>query len=149
MIGIIIITRGSFGEKMLESALEILGSQDKIYSFSLYPDQEPEMFKKKIIEKINECNCPEGILILTDMCGGTPCNIALSVVKEIEKANIKCGLVSGFNLYLLVSVLNKRMNLSLEELVEQVINDGRKNIVDAKDLFLGKKPVPQENRLRP
>ncbi len=148
MIGIIIITRGSFGEKMLESALEILGSQDKIYSFSLHPDQEPEMFKKKIIEKINECNCPEGILILTDMCGGTPCNIALSVVKEIEKANIKCGLVSGLNLYLLISVLNKRMNLSLEELVEQVINDGRKNIVDAKDLFLGKKPIPQENRLR-
>lgn len=142
MIGIIIITRGSFGEKMLESALEILGSQDKIYSFSLHPDQEPEMFKKNIIEKINECNCPEGILILTDMCGGTPCNIALSVVKEIEKANIKCGLVSGLNLYLLISVLNKRMNLSLEELVEQVINDGRKNIVDAKDLFLGKKPVP-------
>lgn len=136
MIGIIIITRGSFGEKMLESALEILGSQDKIYSFSLRPDQEPEMFKKKIIEKIYECNCPEGILILTDMCGGTACNIAISVVKEIERENIRCALISGLNLYLLISVLNKRGNLSLDELIEQAINDGRKNIINAKDFFL-------------
>ncbi|HCJ66884.1 MAG TPA: hypothetical protein DHV62_06035 [Elusimicrobia bacterium] len=141
MTTVIILTRGNFGEKMLESAIEILGPQEKTYSFSFFSDQDPEILKQQIIEKIYELNCPEGVLILTDMCGGTPCNLALSVVKEIEKKNIKCGLVSGFNLYLLISVLSKRVNLSLEELIEQVINDGRKNILNAKDFFL-KKGVP-------
>lgn len=136
MIGVIVFTRGNFGEKMLESAIEVLGRQDYVYSFS--PGEEPEMVKKAILEKIYKWQCPEGILILTDMCGGTPCNIALSVVKEMEKEKIKCELVTGLNLYLLISVLNKRANLSLDELVKQAIEDGKKNILNAKDYFFKK-----------
>jgi len=138
MIGVILLTRGNFGEKMLESALEILGLQDNVYSFSFSSEQEPELLKQKIRERIYEWDCPEGVIILTDMCGGTPCNIALSVVKKMEEENIKCELVSGLNLYLLISVLNKRTNLSLMELTKQAINDGRKNILNAKDFFLKK-----------
>lgn len=138
MIGIILLTRGNFGEKMLESAVEILGHQDYVYSFSFSPGDEPEMLKETIFKKIYEWQCPEGILILTDMCGGTPCNIALSVVKDLNEQNIKCEIVSGLNLYLLISVLSKRADLSLEELAIQAINDGRKNILAAKEFFLQK-----------
>lgn len=138
MIGIILLTRGNFGEKMLESAVEILGHQDYVCSFSFSPGEEPEMVKEAILKKIYEWQCPEGILILADMCGGTPCNIALSVVKDLNKQNIKCEIVSGLNLYLLISVLSKRADLSLEELTIQAINNGRKNILAAKEFFLQK-----------
>lgn len=138
MIGIILLTRGNFGEKMLESAVEILGQHDYVYSFSFSPGDGPEMLKETIFKKIYEWQCPEGILILTDMCGGTPCNIALSVVKDLNEQNIKCEIVSGLNLYLLISVLSKRADLSLEELTIQAINDGRKNILAAKEFFLQK-----------
>ncbi len=141
MIGLIVITRGEFGEKMLDSALEIIGTQDKVQSFSFFPDQDPETLIKEIIAKIKEWDCPEGVLILSGMCGGTVCNVALSVVKAMEKENTKCELITGLNLYLLISVLGKRVHLPLEELVQQAIDDGRKNILNAKEFFL-KKGVP-------
>jgi len=140
MIGVILITRGNFGEKMLEAAAAILGPQEKVCSYSFSVGTEPDQIKEEIIKKIEESNCPEGILILTDMCGGTPCNIALSVVKalEIEGLGQKCEIVSGFNLYMLISVLNQRYSLSLEELVTKAITDGKKNIVAVKEFFLQK-----------
>lgn len=139
MIGVLVITRGNFGEKILETAVDLLGHQENIYAFPFYPDNEPERLRESIIKKIHEWNNLEGVLLITEMCGGTPCNIALSVSEELEKENIKCEIVSGLNLYMIISVLNKRDNLSLEELVNQAINDGRKNIVDVKEFFTRKK----------
>lgn len=139
MIGVLVITRGNFGEKILETAVDLLGHQENIYAFPFYPDNEPERLRESIIKKIHEWNNLEGVLLITEMCGGTPCNIALSVSEELGKENIKCEIVSGLNLYMIISVLNKRDNLSLEELVNQAINDGRKNIVDVKEFFTRKK----------
>ena len=141
MVNVIIITRGNLGEKILETTISLLGNQEyvNISAYSILPDSDPEILKELILNKIHNWDNKEGVLITTGMCGGTACNIALSVLKELEKENIKCEIISGLNLYMMVSILTKRNNLSIEDLVQQAINDGRKSITDVKSYFLQKK----------
>jgi len=75
----------------------------------------------------------DGVLIMTDMLGGTPCNACLPLC-----TTYKIEIISGLNLYMLLSAFINRKNMPLEELVKKVISDGIKSIANAKEIFLQK-----------
>lgn len=133
MIKIIIITHGQLGTEILRTAETIVGKQEGAAVISLGHEDSLASVAKRTEEILTSLESPAGILILTDMLGGTPCNACLpfSVNHNIE-------IVSGINLYMLLSAIINRGNMSLSELAKKVIADATKNITNAKTMFLQK-----------
>jgi PTS system mannose-specific IIA component len=133
MIGVIVITHGKFGQEMVETACAMLGEQEKLHFFSISPKDGLEKLRRTYSEFVKKWNCPEGVLIFTDMPGGTACNSLLPLFKEPS-----CEIVGGVNLYMLITALNFRQVLPLKDLTEKVLKEGRENIVSVKEV-LGRK----------
>ncbi len=123
MIGIIIITHGLLGEEFVKVTEHIMGPQEQMLAFRIGPDDDVETRRDELLAAINILNSGEGVVILTDMFGGTPSNIALSLM---GKANIE--IIAGFNLPLLVKLLSVRKTKSLQDAVHDAQEDGRKYI---------------------
>jgi PTS system mannose-specific IIA component len=129
MIGILLITHGKFGEEMVNSAISIIGKQEKVASLTLPPEKNIELLRKTLIETINSLQAQEGTLILTDMYSTTACNLAIDVSSEMT-----IEVISGVNLYMLITALTKRNECDLKKLKDTVIEAGKKNIMDVKSL---------------
>ena len=134
MIGILIVTHGKFGEEMLESAQAIVGRQENISTVKLPSEEAPEMLKNRLDGMLSEMDRGQGVLIMTDMLGGTPCNICLPYARTK-----KVSIVSGINLYMILAAIVNRNKMELDELTQKVVESGQKNIADVKKKFLDKK----------
>jgi len=130
MIKIIIITHGNLGKEVLLTAESIVGKQENVLVLSMGSNSLNNVCiqTEEILKDVDPL---QGALILTDMLGGTPCNAALPYS---DKYNVE--IVSGINLYMLLSSFMHRADLSVNELSQKVIQDGRKNIANAKEIFL-------------
>lgn len=133
MIKILIITHGALGAEMLRTAEGIVGKQDHVGIITLNQEDSLSTICKRTSETLESIECPEGVLILTDMLGGTPCNACLpfSINKNVE-------IVSGINLYMLLSAFVNRRTMNIQDLVAKVIHDGIKNITNAKAIMIQK-----------
>lgn len=129
MIKIVLITHGNFGQELITSAEMIVGKQDEVSSISINASDrlvDLEVALKKVIQNAEDAN----FLILTDMAGGSTCQVCLPLC---QSPNI--AVVSGVNLYMLLSALTNRKRLNLPELAQKVINDGKRSIEDIKSRF--------------
>ncbi len=133
MIKIIIFTHGDLGQELLKTAESIVGKQKDALVFSLRVEDSLNSICKKFGELLDQNKNDDGILILTDMKGGTPCNASLPFSKD-EKIEI----VTGINLYMLISSFMNRPKLNINELAKKVIEDAKRNITNAKETFLNK-----------
>jgi len=133
MIKILIITHGELGREMLRTAETIIGVQEEIDAITLTPQDSLATMSARVGEILKGIKSSDGTLILTDMLGGTPCNACLPFSTDY---NIE--IVSGVNLYMLLSSLINRTHLDLKGLAVKVISDGQRNIANAKDIFLRK-----------
>lgn len=111
----------------------IIGRHVDVSAFQIPPDESQESLKDKVGRVIKEIDKGDGILVLTDLLGGTPCNIVLPYTKM---HNLE--IISGVNLYMLITALINKDKLPLKDLAKKVIDAGQKNIVDVKKIFLGK-----------
>jgi mannose PTS system EIIA component len=132
MIKIIIITHGNLGKELLATAESLTGKQDEVLIQSLGANSLNNVCSQTedILKNVDQSR---GALILTDMLGGTPCNACLPYC---DKYNIE--IVTGINLYMLLSAFMHRKNMGVKELSQKVIQDGKKNITNAKEIFLQK-----------
>lgn len=133
MIGAIIITHGHLGKELLEVAKSIVGQQDLVETISLAPGESPAELKAKIENVLPHFNPEGGIIIFTDMYGGTPMNTSLPLT-----LNQKIELLTGVNLPMILEFLSSREILQLGELVQKVKQSGQKTIINAKEIFLQK-----------
>ena len=126
-VNIHIINHGEFGEAIIKSAELIVGKTDYISSSSLLPNMSIEDLIETVEEKLKEMKGE--IIVLTDMYGGTPNNVA-SVLQNRFNAEIVCG----FNLPMLIELILTRDNgdMSAKELVNQAIETGKKSIFSPK-----------------
>ena len=133
MIHILIITHGELGKELLHTAEAIIGRQDSVETLHLTQEESLASLGQRTGDALNRSLDTDGILILTDMLGGTPCNASLpfSTTHRVE-------IVSGVNLYMLISALVNRKAFLLEDLAHKVISDGQKNIANVKEIFLNK-----------
>lgn len=133
MIKILIITHGELGKEMLKTAELIIGKQEAVETLTLTAQDSLATMNGRIGEILKGIDNSEGTLIMTDMLGGTPCNAALPFSTDY---NIE--IVSGLNLYMLLSSFINRSHLDLKGLTVKALSDGQRNIANAKEIFLKK-----------
>jgi PTS system mannose-specific IIA component len=136
MVGIIIVAHLRLGEELLAVAELILGKLKHFEAVSIDPTEGVEEIKDKISEAIRKVDRGKGVLILTDMFGGTPSNISLSFLEEW-----KIEVITGVNLPMLLKLSTYEGEENLAELAEFIKTYGQKNINLASEIL--KKNVKQ------
>lgn len=130
MIGVLVITHGNLGCELIRSAELIKGRLDGVLAISVDPTKGVEKLKKEITDGIKKVDTGKGVLILTDLFGGTPSNISLSFLKE-EKLEV----VTGVNLPMLLKLPEIREKENLRDFAYLVKSYGRKNILLAGEIL--------------
>ena len=126
MIHILIVTHGDMGQELLRCAEVIVGKQSSVKVLGLTPTEGPEGFQKKVQAVLEETNATAGVLVLADMLGGTPCNVAL---RQCRDPRFHYEMVTGINLPMLISALANRHYMSLYQLAQKLVDDAPRNIV--------------------
>jgi len=121
MIGIVLIGHERIASEMLSAMEHVVGKQPLIETLDVHDDQAPDALAASLQAKIRACDIGKGVLLLADMFGGTPCNIAMGCL-QVGHVEV----VSGFNLPLLIKAATLRnKEIGLEKLAEQVVESGR------------------------
>jgi PTS system mannose-specific IIA component len=136
MIGIVIVTHSQLGDALIGAAEFIIGNRpEAMASVSIDLSESAEKLRAKIAQGIKKVEGQEGILILTDMFGGTPSNLSYSFLEEG-----RIEVLSGVNLPILVQAANLRdKNMKLNELAAQLEIFGKKSISLASGILKGNK----------
>ena len=135
MIGVVIVTHSQLGDAFIEAAEFIIGSRpDTMVSVSIDLKENAEKLREKIAKGIKTVNRHKGVLILTDMFGGTPSNLSYSFLEEG-----RVEVISGVNLPILIQAINKRETMTLAELSEHLEAFGKKSISLASGILKGNK----------
>lgn len=135
MINFIVVTHGEFGAYLVEAAEGIVGSQAQgVRVISISSRLSVPEIRDRIARAVDELSAEDGLVVFTDMPGGTPNNLSFPQVKDRKRVEM----VSGVNLYMLVSAFSNRGKLELSELVDKVVADGQKSIRDIRQMFLAK-----------
>lgn len=135
MIGIVIVTHRELGEALIDAAQSIIGSKPKeTVAVSIDLNESAELLREKISREIKKVEQKEGVLILTDMFGGTPSNLSYSFLEEG-----RIEVLSGVNLPILIKALNARKKTDLGELAKLLETSGKKSISLASGILKGNK----------
>ncbi len=129
MIGIVIVTHGRLGAELITTAEFILGRIENAHSVSIDVQSSPETMRKQIEQAIKKADHGQGVLLLTDMFGGTPSNLSLSFL-----AAGKVEVLTGVNLPMLIKLTQSRDG-NLKETAQAVGEYGRKSITVAGELL--------------
>ena len=132
MIGIVLITHGNLAEELLSAVKFVLSEKPvvEIVGVSLDPKKEFDTFKKVIEKAIESVDHGDGILLVTDMFGGTPSNIGLTFLEEN-----KIEVISGVNLPMLLKLSTLKNSISLQDAIKIAEKAGRDNIIVASKLL--------------
>lgn len=123
MFGIVLVSHGAIGKEMLTALNQIVGPQPQAKAISIAPDEDMDACRKNILAAISEVNTGDGVVLLTDMFGGTPSNLALSVMPTTNAV-----VLAGVNLPVLIKLASMRQETSLLDAVSEAAAAGRKYI---------------------
>ncbi len=141
MVGILIISHGRLAEALISSAQALVGNLRRITGVSIWPKDKKEEIKDRLQKKIEEMDDGDGVVVLTDIPGGTSANVSLSLMERR-----KAELVTGVNIPMLLTLLSYREGKSLEELGKLVKKSGRRSIILAKEVFSLKRGRRKKDR---
>lgn len=130
MIGIIIVTHGALGTELVSVAEHVVGRQQDLVAIGIGPEDDIEQRRNDIITKIGAVDKGQGVVILTDMFGGTPSNLAISVMKP-EKVEV----IAGVNVPMLIKLISVRNTMNVMNAVMTAQEAGRKYINVASNLL--------------
>ncbi len=135
MTGIVIATHGQLGKALIEAAEAILGKKpEAVVSVSIDLTQNAEKLLEKMAQEIESVNQNQGILIMTDMFGGTPSNLSYSFLEEGQ-----IEVLTGVNLPILIKALNIRDEMNLSQIAKSLEEFGKKSISLASGILKGNK----------
>ncbi len=124
MFGIVLVSHGAIGKELLATLDQIVGPQEQARAISMAPDEDMDACRNQILTSIKEVNSGHGVVILTDMFGGTPSNLALSVMPKTDAV-----VLAGMNLPALVKLATLReADTPLLDAVNEAAAAGRKYI---------------------
>jgi mannose PTS system EIIA component len=130
MVGLLIVTHCNLGEELLNAAKFIVGTVDGADAVAITETAGSDIIRKKIGDKARALDTGDGVIILTDMFGGTPSNISLSFLKEN-----KIEVLTGVNLPMVIAIIQHRSILKLTPLAEKAQEAGRTGISLASKLL--------------
>ncbi|MBI1868526.1 MAG: PTS sugar transporter subunit IIA [Methylocystis sp.] len=123
MIGMVLVTHGHLATEFRAALEHVVGPQKQIVSISIGPEDDMERRRHEIIEAIAQADSGDGVVVLTDMFGGTPSNLAISVMNSG-----KIEVLAGINLPMLIKLASVRDSAPLEQAVLQAQDAGRKYV---------------------
>jgi len=123
MIGMVLVTHGRLADEFIAATEHVVGEQEDIRSICIGPDDDMERRREDIMQAVEQVESGSGVVLLTDMFGGTPSNLAISM---LDRGNIE--VIAGINLPMLIKMASLRDKVSLEEIVEAAEDAGRKYI---------------------
>ena len=133
MIGLVIVTHGRLAVEFRAALEHVVGLQSQLETVTNGPDDDVEKRRYEIIEAVKRVDTGDGVVILTDMFGGTPSNLAISVMSRP-----KVEVLAGINLPMLVKLAKVRDDSPLPEAVAFAQEAGRKYITIASRVLAGK-----------
>lgn len=132
MIGMVLVTHGRLAEEFVAALEHVVGPQQNILTVCIGPEDDMEQHRQEILRRISEVDDGRGVVLMTDMFGGTPSNLAISVMSKA-----KVEVIAGVNLPMLIKFASVRENESLDDAVASVQEAGRKYINVASRLLRG------------
>lgn len=123
MIGLVIVTHGGLAGEFRAALEHVVGPQRQVETVQIGPDDDMDMRRNEILQAIARVQTGHGVIVLTDMFGGTPSNLAISVMDEA-----KVEVIAGINLPILVKLAGLRCDVGLSDAVTQARDAGRKYI---------------------
>jgi PTS system mannose-specific IIA component len=133
MVGLVVICHEDMGAELVKAAEMIVGKIEGVATVSVKQESAPEMLRNEIQSAIKKVDRKKGVMLFTDMFGGTPSNIALAFLGETVEV------VTGVNLSMMIKFANHRDEKALSELAKVVQEAAQKSIVIASQMLKGKK----------
>ena len=132
MIGLVLVTHGGLAREFIAATEHVVGAQTNISAVCIEPEDDMDQRRKDILAAVAEVNDGAGVIVLTDMFGGTPSNLAISIM---DKADVE--VIAGVNLPMLIKLASIRGDGALADAVASAQEAGRKYINVASVLLAG------------
>ena len=130
MIGMVLVTHGRLADEFIAATEHVVGPQESIRAVSIGPDDDMERRRAEIVQAVEEVDTGNGVILLTDMFGGTPSNLAISL---LDRANVE--VIAGVNLPMLIKLASVRGEEDMATAVISAQEAGRKYINVASGLL--------------
>lgn len=130
MIGLILVTHGRLADQFIEAMEHVVGPQDAVAGICIGPNDDMEQRRSEITEAIGSVDQGKGVIILTDLFGGTPSNLAISLL-DAGKVEV----IAGINLPMLIRLAGARKSMSVVDAVEAAQAAGRNYITVASEFL--------------
>jgi PTS system mannose-specific IIA component len=134
MIGLVIVTHGRLAQEFVFAMEHVVGPQTNVAAICIGPDDDMERRRRDILKACGDVDCGGGVILLTDMFGGTPSNLAISVMEQT-----KAEVIAGLNLPMLIKLASIRNREGLQACVAHAQEAGRKYISVASYVLAGEK----------
>jgi PTS system mannose-specific IIA component len=123
MIGVVVVSHGRLADEFVAAAEHVLGPQDQMRAVAIGPNDNMEERRADIIDAVRTVDRGQGVIVLTDMFGGTPSNLAISVINQV-----KIEVIAGVNLPMLIKLAEVRGKLQLADAALAAQDAGRRYI---------------------
>ena len=130
MIGMVLVTHGRLAQEFIAALEHVVGPQQNMAAICIGPDDDMEQRRREIVESVAAVDGGQGVVLLTDMFGGTPSNLAISV---LDQGRVE--VVAGVNLPMLIKLASVRGEKSLATVITEAQDAGRKYINVASQLL--------------
>ena len=134
MIGLVIVTHGRLAQEFVYAMEHVVGPQARVVAVCIGPEDDMEQRRRDILKAVAEVDDDQGVILLTDMFGGTPSNLAISVMEQT-----KAEVIAGLNLPMLIKLASLRGREDLTTCVASAQEAGRKYISVASYVLAGEK----------
>jgi len=132
LIGMVLVTHGRLAAELVAALEHVVGAQRNVAAVCIGPEDDMEQRRREILESVAKVDDGSGVVVLTDMFGGTPSNLAISIM---DKAKVE--IIAGVNLPMLIKLASVRQNYDLANAVDSAQDAGRKYINVASRLLNG------------
>ncbi len=133
MIGLVLVTHGKLAEEFRNALEHVVGPQKSFETVSIGPEDDMDQRRMDIVDAVSRADEGEGVIILTDMFGGTPSNLSISVMD-----NGRIEVIAGVNLPMLIKLASVRSENDMERALAESQEAGRKYINVASRVLTGK-----------
>ena len=130
MIGLVLVTHGNLAREFVVAMEHVVGSQELIEAICIGPDDDMEERRQEIAEAVEKVADGEGVIVLTDLFGGTPSNLSISLMRP-ERVEV----IAGMNLPMLIRLASARQSMSVTDAVAAARDAGKKYISVASEIL--------------
>ncbi|MBB4154094.1 PTS system mannose-specific IIA component [Sphingomonas jinjuensis] len=130
MIGLVLVTHGRLAEEFVTAMVHVVGPQERVATISIGPDDDMEERRADIAAAIETVDVGRGVIVLTDLFGGTPSNLAISLMR---RGHVE--VIAGMNLPMLIRLGSARKSMKVVEAVAAAREAGRKYISVASEVL--------------